>query len=66
MLRQLKRIMVISALALASGNVAALTLQDVDFSSLSGDRTEVVLTLMVNHPKRRGTPLKILRVSRWI
>jgi len=32
MLRQLKRIMVISALALASGNVAALTLQDVDFS----------------------------------
>jgi len=36
MLRQLKRIMVISALALASGNVAALTLQDVDFHRFPG------------------------------
>jgi|AntDeeMetagen134_2_1112570.scaffolds.fasta_scaffold00233_9 type IV pilus assembly protein PilQ len=54
MLRQLKRIMVISALALASGNVAALTLQDVDFSSLSGDRTEVVLTFDGEPPEASG------------
>ena len=54
MLRQLKIFMAISALALASGNVAALTLQDVDFSSLSGDRTEVVLTFDGEPPEASG------------
>lgn len=54
MLRQLKIFMIVSALALASGNVMAVTLEDIDFSSRSGDRTEVVLTFDGEPPEASG------------
>ncbi len=54
MLKQIEKLLVIGALALASAGVSALTLEDVDFSSLSGDRTEIVLSFDGEPPEASG------------
>ena len=54
MLKQIEKMLVIGALALASAGAGALTLEDVDFSSLSGDRTEIVLSFDGEPPEASG------------
>ncbi|MGM0450423.1 MAG: type IV pilus secretin PilQ, partial [Pseudomonadota bacterium] len=54
MLKQIEKLLVMGALALASAGASALTLEDVDFSSLSGDRTEIVLSFDGEPPEASG------------
>ena len=54
MLKQIKKLLVIGALALTSAGAGALTLENVDFSSLSGDRTEIVLGFDGEPPEASG------------
>lgn len=54
MLKPIEKLLVIGALALASVGASALTLEDVDFSSLSGDRTEIVLNFNGEPPEASG------------
>lgn len=58
MLRKLKSLIMVSALVLATGPAWALTLNDIDFSSLSGDRTEVVLSFDGEPPETSGYTIK--------
>ncbi|KAA8982516.1 type IV pilus secretin PilQ family protein [Halospina sp. K52047b] len=54
MLKQIEKLLVIGALALTSAGAGALTLENVDFSSLSGDRTEIVLGFDGEPPEASG------------
>lgn len=54
MFRKFTVLMSAAILAMAAGLANAATLQDVEFSSLSGDRTEVVLSFDEAPPEPRG------------
>ena len=54
MFRKFTVLMSTATLAMAAGIANAATLQDVEFSSLSGDRTEVVLSFDETPPEPRG------------
>ncbi|TVP54544.1 MAG: type IV pilus secretin PilQ [Halomonadaceae bacterium] len=54
MLRKLKSLIMLSALVLVASPAWALTLNDIDFSSLSGDRTQVVLSFDGEPPEASG------------
>lgn len=54
MLKQMEKLLAIGALALAATGVGAQTLENVDFSSLSGDRTQVVLGFDGKPPEASG------------
>lgn len=54
MLGKLKSILIVGALMMTASTSWGLTLQAVDFSSLSGDRTEVVLTFDGEPPEASG------------
>lgn len=54
MLKQIEKLLVIGALALTSAGAGALTLENVDFSSLTGDRTEIVLGFNGEPPEASG------------
>lgn len=54
MLKQIEKLLVIGVLVLASAGASALTLEDVDVSSLSGDRTEIILSFDGEPPEASG------------
>ncbi len=54
MVRKLKSVIILAALALVSSPGWALTLENIEFSTLSGDRTEVVLTFDGEPPDASG------------
>ncbi|XOZ33378.1 type IV pilus secretin PilQ [Halomonadaceae bacterium KBTZ08] len=54
MLKQMEKLLVIGTLALLATGVGAQTLKNVDFSSLSGDRTQVVLGFDGEPPETSG------------
>lgn len=54
MLRKLRSLIMVSALVMVTNTAWALTLNDIDFSSLSGDRTRVVLSFDGEPPEASG------------
>ena len=54
MVRKLKHVMILAALALVASPGWALTLENIEFSTLSGDRTEVVLSFDGEPPEASG------------